>query len=59
MVTLADFVVRAAPPADARAAALRAVLDTVGVILAGQSEPAALRRRQSLRSPKAPATPGS
>jgi 2-methylcitrate dehydratase PrpD len=41
-VTLADFVVHADPPAEARAAAARAVLDTVGVTLAGASEPAAV-----------------
>ena len=40
-MTLPDFVVRASPPAGARAAAARAVLDTVGVMLAGASEPAA------------------
>jgi 2-methylcitrate dehydratase PrpD len=38
---LADFVVAAAPSAAARVAAARAVLDTVGVTLAGASEPAA------------------
>jgi 2-methylcitrate dehydratase PrpD len=41
MRALADFVVKATPPLDARAAAARAVLDTVGVTLAGASEPAA------------------
>jgi len=41
MNALADFVVKATPPPDARAAAARAVLDTVGVTLAGASEPAA------------------
>jgi 2-methylcitrate dehydratase PrpD len=40
-MTLAEFAARAAPPADARSAAARAVLDTVGVTLAGASEPAA------------------
>jgi len=40
-VTLAEFVVRAAPPARARAAAARAFLDTIGVTLAGSGEPAA------------------
>ncbi|MFI5178497.1 MAG: MmgE/PrpD family protein [Vicinamibacterales bacterium] len=39
--TLAGFIVGAAPPDDARAAAARAVLDTVGVTLAGSVEPAA------------------
>jgi 2-methylcitrate dehydratase PrpD len=37
---LAVFVTGARPPADARARAARAVLDTVGVTLAGASEPA-------------------
>jgi len=41
MRTLADFVVKATPPPEARAAAARAVLDTVGVTLAGASEPVA------------------
>jgi 2-methylcitrate dehydratase PrpD len=35
------FIVGAKPPAAARAAAARAVLDTIGVTLAGASEPAA------------------
>jgi len=38
---LADFAVSAQPPPEARAAAARAVLDTVGVTLAGATEPAA------------------
>ena len=37
---LGEFVVRAAPPADARRRAAAAVLDTVGVALAGAAEPA-------------------
>ena len=37
---LGDFVIDAAPPAGARARAAIAVLDTVGVTLAGASEPA-------------------
>src|SRR5262245_57823770 len=41
MHTLAEFVVGAKPPADARAVATRAVLDTIGVALAGVGEPAA------------------
>ena len=45
-MTLSDFVVRASPPSAARAAAARAVLDTVGVTLAGASEPAARIVRQ-------------
>jgi 2-methylcitrate dehydratase PrpD len=40
-VTLHEFVVRADPPSAARGAAARAVLDTVGVTLAGASQPAA------------------
>jgi 2-methylcitrate dehydratase PrpD len=38
---LADFAVSAQPPAEARTAAARAFLDTVGVTLAGATEPAA------------------
>jgi len=38
---LADFAVGAAPPAAARAGAARAVVDTVGVTLAGAVQPAA------------------
>lgn len=37
---LGEFVISAAPPAEARARAAAAVLDTVGVILAGAGEPA-------------------
>lgn len=37
---LGDFAVRGAPPAEARKRAAAAVLDTVGVTLAGTSEPA-------------------
>ena len=40
-MTWADFIVGSDPPAAARATAARAVLDTVGVTLAGASEPAA------------------
>jgi 2-methylcitrate dehydratase PrpD len=40
-VTLGRFVVEAAPPAPGREAAARAVLDTIGVALAGAVEPAA------------------
>ena len=39
--TLQDFVVEARPPDAARTQAARAVLDTIGVMLAGSSEPAA------------------
>jgi 2-methylcitrate dehydratase PrpD len=38
---LAEFVATAAPPAAARGAAARALVDTVGVTLAGASQPAA------------------
>lgn len=38
---LADFVASAAPPADARARAVAAICDTIGVMLAGSPEPAA------------------
>jgi 2-methylcitrate dehydratase PrpD len=40
-MNLAAFVATAAPPSAARAAAARALLDTVGVTLAGAAEPAA------------------
>ena len=40
-MTLAGFVATAAPPAAARSAAARALLDTIGVTLAGASQPAA------------------
>src|SRR5438874_10038705 len=40
-MTLVDFVVSAAPPDHARQAAARALVDTVGVMLAGASEPCA------------------
>ena len=43
---LGEFVCDAAPPAEARARAATAVLDTVGVILAGVSEPASAIVRQ-------------
>jgi 2-methylcitrate dehydratase PrpD len=45
-MTLFEFVARASPPAAARAAAARAILDTVGVTLAGAPEPAARIVRQ-------------
>ena len=38
---LAEFAIAAVPPATARAAAARAVVDTVGVTLAGATQPAA------------------
>ena len=40
-MNLGAFVIATAPPAAARAAAARALLDTVGVTLAGAAEPAA------------------
>jgi 2-methylcitrate dehydratase PrpD len=40
-MTLAHFAISAAPPAEARSVAARAFLDTVGVTLAGATEPAA------------------
>jgi 2-methylcitrate dehydratase PrpD len=40
-VNLGEFVVTATPPPQARAGAARALLDTVGVTLAGASQPAA------------------
>ena len=45
-MNLAHFVTNAAPPERARAVAARAVLDTIGVTLAGASEPAARIVRQ-------------
>jgi len=45
-MTAFEFVVRASPPAAARAAAARAILDTIGVTLAGAPEPAARIVRQ-------------
>src|SRR5205814_6007338 len=41
VVTLPEFIVHAEPPPAARAAAARAFLDTIGVALAGASEPVA------------------
>ena len=41
VTTLHEFITEATPPAAARAVAARAVLDTIGVTLAGASEPAA------------------
>jgi 2-methylcitrate dehydratase PrpD len=39
-IRLAEFIVTAAPPPEARARAATAVLDTIGVALAGAAEPA-------------------
>ncbi len=41
MLAFAEFVARAVPPVEARRSAARAVLDTIGVTLAGASEAAA------------------
>ena len=41
MTGLGEFIAAAEPPSDARAAAARALLDTIGVTLAGALEPAA------------------
>ena len=49
-MTLHEFAVRADPPPEARAAAARAVLDTIGVTLAGTSEPAARIVRETIAS---------
>jgi 2-methylcitrate dehydratase PrpD len=46
VTALVDFITGATPPPAARAAAARAVLDTIGVTLAGASEPAARRVQQ-------------
>jgi 2-methylcitrate dehydratase PrpD len=45
---LGEFVVSSAPPAAARARAAAAVLDTIGVTLAGASEPAAQIVRKTI-----------
>jgi 2-methylcitrate dehydratase PrpD len=48
VVTLAKFIAEAAPPAEARRRAAAAFLDTVGVALAGASEPAAKAVQQMI-----------
>jgi 2-methylcitrate dehydratase PrpD len=55
---LGEFVARAVPPPAARSRAAAAVLDTVGVTLAGASEPAA-RIVQAIVSDEGPAPAGS
>ncbi|HXT70458.1 MAG TPA: MmgE/PrpD family protein [Vicinamibacterales bacterium] len=65
---LARFVVDTTPSAEARANAQRAVIDTIGVALAGSAEPAARIVRESIRlagsggaattAPPPPAQPG-
>src|SRR5438876_1836644 len=45
-MTLAEFVASAIPPVEGRHAAARALLDTIGVMLAGASEPAAVSVQQ-------------
>jgi len=47
---LETFAATASPPAEARAAALRAVVDTIGVALAGSVEPAARIVRRVIRA---------
>jgi 2-methylcitrate dehydratase PrpD len=48
--SVADFIMKAAPPARARERAATAVCDTIGVILAGASEPAARIVRSTITS---------
>jgi 2-methylcitrate dehydratase PrpD len=55
-VTLGEFVVNATPPAEARHAAARAVLDTVGVALAGAGEPAARAVQRVIEETTGPCT---
>ena len=55
-MTLGRFVVAAAPPAPAREAAARAVLDTIGVALAGAVEPAARAVQQVVTDSHGPCT---
>src|SRR5438034_9530528 len=45
-MTLAEFVASAIPPVEGRHAAARALLDTIGVMLAGASESAAASVQQ-------------
>ncbi len=51
LTELARFVVSAVPPAEARARAAAAILDTVGVALAGSIEPAARIVQRTLWTP--------
>jgi 2-methylcitrate dehydratase PrpD len=55
-LTLSEFVVRATPPSEARRAAARAVLDTVGVALAGAVEPAARAVQCVIQESQGPCT---
>ena len=54
---MASFVAAATPPADARARAAAAVMDTVGVSVAGSIEPAAQIVRRTF-GPAGPSNPG-
>jgi 2-methylcitrate dehydratase PrpD len=55
---IASFVAGATPPADARVRAAAAVMDTVGVAVAGSIEPAAQIVRRTL-GPAGPSKPGT
>src|SRR5439155_25405267 len=55
-VTLGRFAVEAAPPTAARDAAARAVLDTIGVALAGAAEPAARAVQRVVTDSRGPCT---
>ncbi|HEV2986729.1 MAG TPA: MmgE/PrpD family protein [Vicinamibacterales bacterium] len=55
-MTLSEFVVRATPPSEARHAAGVAVLDTVGVALAGAVEPAARAVQCVIQESRGPCT---
>ncbi len=50
LARIAEFVVNAEPPAGARGRALTALLDTIGVTLAGASEPAARSVQSTMTS---------
>jgi len=55
-VTLGQFAVNAAPPETARQAAARAMLDTIGVALAGAVEPAARAVQRTVTERDGPCT---
>ena len=55
-MTLGRFAVEAAPPTAARDAAARAVLDTIGVALAGAAEPAARAVQRVVTDSRGPCT---
>jgi 2-methylcitrate dehydratase PrpD len=55
-VTLGQFAAGAVPPATARRAAARAVLDTIGVALAGAVEPAACAVQRVVTGSQGPCT---